>query len=103
MAFSLHYYDVVKTDLKEAKDWYRKQKPGLEKKFSVEVKNCLHRLQKNPLNYEVKYKNVRTAFTAIFPFAIHFFIDEPKQEIIIIAIIHQKRDPNLSYNRDLYE
>jgi plasmid stabilization system protein ParE len=103
MAFSLHYYDVVKTDLKEAKDWYRKQKPGLEKKFAVEVKNCLHRLQKNPLNYEVKYKNVRTAFTAIFPFAIHFFIDETKQEIIIIAIIHQKRDPNLSYSRDLYE
>jgi plasmid stabilization system protein ParE len=99
MAFSLCYYAVVKTDLIEVKHWYKKQKEGLEKQFAFEVKNCIYRLQENPFNYEVKYRNVRTAFTAIFPYAIHFYIDEPGQQIVIIAIIHQSRNPALSHGR----
>lgn len=101
MALSLHYLDVVKSDIHEAKDWYKKQKPGLQKEFALEVKKCIHRLQKNPLHYEVKYRNVRTAFTEVFPYAVHFYIDEPAHRIVIIAIIHQSRDPLLSYGRSL--
>ena len=100
MALSLHYYDVVKTDLIEAKDWYKNQKPGLEKNLANEVKNCIHRIQKDPLIYEIKYRNVRTAFTAIFPYAMHFYLDEIKRQIVIIAIIHQSRNPALSYGRN---
>src|SRR5947209_4804795 len=103
MALSLHYFDVVKSDIKETKDWYKKQKPGLEKDFAREIKNCIQRIQQNPLKYEVKYKNVRTAFTAIFPYAIHFYINEPKQQIVIIAIIHQSRNPALPYSRTGHE
>jgi plasmid stabilization system protein ParE len=99
MAFSLHYYDAVKTDLTEAKDWYKKQNPGLEKRFALEVKSCIYRLQKNPLNYEIKYRNVRTAFTAIFPYAVHFYVNAPKKQIVIIAIVHQSRNPALPDNR----
>ncbi|MFI5139463.1 MAG: type II toxin-antitoxin system RelE/ParE family toxin [Sphingobacteriales bacterium] len=99
MALSLHYYDAVKIDLIEAKSWYKNQKAGLEKDFAREVKACLQRLQKNPLHYEIKYRHVRTAFTAIFPYAIHFYIDDTKQQIVIIAIIHQSRNPALPYNR----
>lgn len=49
MALSLYYYNVVKTDIIEAKEWYKNQQASLEKKFAIEVKNCLNRLQKNPL------------------------------------------------------
>ena len=48
---------------------------------------------------KLKYRNVRTAFTAIFPYAVHFYIDDEKRQIVILAIIHQSRDPALSYNR----
>jgi plasmid stabilization system protein ParE len=68
-------------------------KTGLEKNFASEVKRCILRLQKNPIAYEVKYRNVRTAFTEIFPYAVHFYID--KKRIVIIAIIHQSRNPTL--------
>jgi len=103
MRLSAHYYDVVKIDLIEAKDWYRNQKPGLEKNFAFEVKSCIQKIQKDPLIYEIKYRNVRTAFTAIFPYAVHFFIDELKQQIVIIAIIHQSRNPSLPLDRSLNE
>jgi hypothetical protein len=46
MALTLHYLDVVKVDIIEAKDWYKKQKPGLEKEFAREIKKCILRLKK---------------------------------------------------------
>ncbi|MDN3582664.1 type II toxin-antitoxin system RelE/ParE family toxin [Mucilaginibacter flavus] len=99
MAYSLHYLDIVKVDLVEAKDWYKNQKPGLEKQFSREVKACIARLQKNPLGYEIKYKNVRTAFTDVFPYAIHFFVNQSINQIVIIAVVHQTRNPLLADKR----
>lgn len=35
MSFTLHYFEVVKLDIIEAKGWYKKQKVGLEKDFAV--------------------------------------------------------------------
>jgi plasmid stabilization system protein ParE len=103
MVFSLYYLDIVKSDINEAKDWYKNQKPGLDKHFAQEVKRSILRLQKNPLGYEIKYRNIRTAFTDVFPYAVHFFIDHPTKQIIIIAIIHQTRNPSLGYKRSLDE
>lgn len=89
MALAVHYFDEVKADIVEAKDWYKSQKPGLERDFAREVKRSILRLQKNPDGYELKYKNVRTAFTDIFPYAIHFYIDNSTDQLVIIAIVHQ--------------
>lgn len=100
MAFSLFYFDAVALDIRDTKEWYKRQKPGLEKYFAKEVANCISRLQKDPFIYEVKYRNVRTALTAIFPYAIHFYVNESSQQIFIIAIVHQNRNPSLAQNRD---
>jgi len=75
----------------------------LDKEFAKEVKKCIQRLQKNPLGYEVKYRNVRTAFTEVFPYAVHFYINQADKQIVIIAIIHPSRNPTLSYSRSVNE
>jgi plasmid stabilization system protein ParE len=95
----IHYFDDVKTDIAEAKDWYKNQKLGLEKDFAREVKKTILRLQKNPVGYEIKYRNVRTAFTDIFPYAVHFYIDDLAKQLVIIAIVHQSRNPEVSHKR----
>jgi plasmid stabilization system protein ParE len=99
MVWKLAYYDEVKQDVKDAKDWYFKRQPGLEKRFALDVKEALDRLKKNPLQYEVKYRNVRTALCRVFPYAIHFYLDEPAGRLVVIAIVHQHRDPEFSRNR----
>jgi len=99
MAWKLAYYDTVKLDVREAKDWYYKQQKGLEKRFADDVKNCISRLQKNPYHYEIKYKKARTALCTVFPYAIHFYIDEAAQQLVIIAIVHQHRDPKVARER----
>jgi hypothetical protein len=99
MAWKLYYYDEVAVDVADAKKWYRKQQKYLDKRFAEDVKISLDRLQKNPLNYEIKYRNVRIAYCDIFPYAVHFYADELIKRIVIIAIVHQHRDPEYPSNR----
>ena len=99
MIWKLVYYDTVKLDVRDAKDWYFRQQKDLEKRFADDVKNCINRLQKNPYYYEVKYKNVRTALCTTFPYAVHFYIDETIKQLVIIGIIHQHRNPKITLER----
>ena len=99
MGYSIHYFDEVKFDIQEAKFWYKDQKAGLEKRFAQEIKKTLVRIQNNPKGYEIKYKDIRSAFTDVFPYAIHFFIDDEHKRIVIIAIVHQYRNPKLQQSR----
>lgn len=99
MKYSIHFFDEVKFDIQEAKEWYKNQKLGLEKRFAREVKKSILRVQKNPKAYELKYKNVRSAFTNVFPYSIHFLIDDALNQIVIVAILHQSRNPNIQRDR----
>jgi plasmid stabilization system protein ParE len=99
MAWKLAYYDEARLDVRNAKKWYHKQQKGLEKRFADDVKLCIKRLQKNPLHYEVRYRHVRIAYCEIFPYAIHFYIDEAAKQLVIIAIVHQHRHPSITKKR----
>ena len=48
MEFSLFYFDDAKLDVREAKNWYKKQKEGLEKRFADAIKEVLYTIQNNP-------------------------------------------------------
>jgi hypothetical protein len=99
MPWKLYYYDEVIQDIREAKKWYREQQKGLDARFAADVKISIGRLKENPLNYEVKYRNVRVVYCDIFPYAIHFYMDKPLKQLVIIAIVHQHRNPEYSKNR----
>lgn len=99
MGWKLAYYDEVLLDVRDARKWYFDQQKGLEKRFAEDVKKCIARLQKNPLNYEVRYKQVRLAYCTVFPYAIHFYIDEPAKQLVVIAIVHQHRHPDFAKSR----
>ncbi|MFD2286105.1 type II toxin-antitoxin system RelE/ParE family toxin [Pedobacter petrophilus] len=100
MNFSVHFLDKVRLDIREAKEWYKNKKPGLEKRFAQEIKKAIARIQKNPEIYELKYKNVRSAYTGVFPYSIYFIINDKLSQVVIIAILHQARNPALQYDRN---
>ena len=48
---------------------------------------------KNPLYFPIKYENnVRTALLRQFPYHIHFFIDEARNRIVILAVVFAGKD-----------
>lgn len=93
MSYSLFYFDEALHDIKEAKTWYHEHQSGIEKILSESIKETLNRIQKNPQLYAVCYKNIRIAHLKTFPFGIHYFINEQEHKIIIMAILHHKRNP----------
>jgi plasmid stabilization system protein ParE len=88
------YFDRVKVDVKDAKDWYRYQRPGLEKEFAKEIKKTILKLAELPVLHAIRYKNIRIAHPRIFPYGIHYYFIENKSEIVIVAIIHNSRNPD---------
>jgi mRNA-degrading endonuclease RelE of RelBE toxin-antitoxin system len=71
----------------------------LEKRFAAAVKATILHLKERPSVHAIRYKNVRIAHTEVFPYAIHFYIDEPNKTIVIIAILHNSRNPDLPFGR----
>jgi len=100
MTWNLYYYAKVEVDLISAKKWYRLQQvAGLDVRFAAEVKKAINKIKKEPFIYEVRYKNVRIAYLNVFPFGVHYYINESETTITIIAILHQHRDPQTYFDR----
>jgi hypothetical protein len=85
MSYSVINHKEVKNDVLQVKDWYKSKQKGLEKRFANEVKNTLNYLIENPLLFQIKYKKVRTAYTEIFPFGIHYHFDKKTKTITFWA------------------
>ncbi|MCL2327487.1 MAG: type II toxin-antitoxin system RelE/ParE family toxin [Bacteroidetes bacterium] len=97
--YKVLYLDKVENDISEAKHWYAEQQQGLEIRFTKAVKETLMRILKMPTAYNVRYKNVRIAHTKTFPYNVHFYIDYEQMQIVIIGIVHNKRNDAIFLNR----
>ncbi len=86
---------LAKEDIREAAKWYNKQQNGLGKQFTAEVRENVHFIRQNPKASNVRYKNIRTTVLNVFPFMIHYTIDEKNKAIIISAVLHTSRDPKI--------
>ena len=97
--YRLFYFDEVKTDVREAKTWYKQQRTGLEKRFAESIKFALSKIKQNPFMYAISYGNIRMARPKVFPYNIFFYVDEITAIVIIVAIIHNKRDRSIVFKR----
>lgn len=80
-------------DISEAAKWYEEQKSGLGQEFMLSLDAIMQSIIRNPLQFPVIYKEFRRALLYRFPFAV-FYIIEGKT-IIILAVLHQFRNPKV--------
>lgn len=95
-------YEIIirpeaESDLTEAFHWYEEQSPGLGLEFLRCVDAAFDIIQRNPLLYQKIYKDIRRSLTHRFPYGVFYIIDENR--IIILAVFHAKRDPELLKER----
>jgi plasmid stabilization system protein ParE len=92
--FELHYFVEVEMDIDDAKLWYYTQNPDtdLEERFASAIKVIIKKVQKNPFIYSPIFENIRIAHPKIFPYGVHFYIEEDIKRITIVAILHNKQD-----------
>ena len=99
MDYHIFYLDEVEIDIIEARTWYKASDTKLENRFIDAIENTILKIQAWPKAYSIRYKNVRIAHPPIFPYGIHFYIDDVQNRIVIIAIIHGRRHLDIAKKR----
>lgn len=84
---------LAKEDIKEAAQWYNKQKSGLGKRFTAYVRKKVRYIRENPEHITIRYKTTRTALVDTFPYMIHFTIDQENKTVIVSAVYATKDNP----------
>jgi plasmid stabilization system protein ParE len=86
-------------DLKNARNWYKQHNALLPGKFKQQVQDGIERIKVNPYAFAVRYKNVHIAKLNIFPYAIHYLVNEEAETVIVLAIHHTALSPEKWQNR----
>lgn len=91
---------AAEQDISDSAQWYNEQQKGLGKRFTTQLRNIIRRAQGNPRAFPVRYHNTRTALMDDFPFMIHYQVDEDSRQIIIAAVLHTSRNPDIWNKRN---
>jgi plasmid stabilization system protein ParE len=84
---------LAKQDIQEVALWYNSKQKGLGKRFTLELRRKVKFISQNPQAVAVRYADVRTAVLDVFPFMIHFTIEEDKKRVVISAVFHTSLNP----------
>jgi plasmid stabilization system protein ParE len=84
---------LAQKDIREAAKWYNEKSAGLGKKFTTEVREKVRFIECNPYATSIRYSNIRTTVLSIFPYMIHYSVDETNKIIVISAVFHTSHDP----------
>lgn len=85
-------------DLKETFSWYEAKRAGLGYDFLLQVDAGLNFIRRNPETHPIEYKGTRKHLIKRFPYKIIYLLLE-KEKIIILAVVHGKRKPDLIKKR----
>ena len=80
-------------DAQHAIQWYDERDHELGDDFLQKVNECITSVEKNPEKYPIVHRKIRRALIKRFPYEILFEIEN--DEIIIYAIYHCARDPEV--------
>ena len=87
----------AENDLKEAFLWYEGKRQGLGYDFLLQVDASLKLVERNPEVCPSGYKGTRKFLIKRFPYKMIYLIE--RERIIVLAIMHSKRSPNLIRRR----
>ena len=93
MSYNLIIRSEAEVELGEAFAWYENRVSGLGSEFLLCIDAVLNAVSRNPLLYPQVHRNIRRALTRRFPYEVFFIVDG--QCVVILAVFHAKRDPNI--------
>ena len=80
-------------DIINTKQYYEAQSTGLGMKFGFEVNDVIERICGLPLVFTVRYKDIRAAKIASFPYMVFYKIRHEDKAVEILRIFNTHRHP----------
>lgn len=96
MKYSVIVRPEAEIDLKEIFSWYEDNRIGLGYDFLLQVDAGINFIQRNPEIHPIEYKGTRKHLIKRFPYKIIYLV---KEEVIILAVLHGKRNFELLKSR----
>ena len=87
----------AENDLKEAFSWYEDNRTGLGYDFLLQVDAGINFINRNPEIHPIEYRGARKHLIKRFPYKIIYLVEE--ERIIVLAVLHSKRSPDLMKKR----
>lgn len=87
--YVIHLSEQAQINIHKSAEYYQAISESLKTRFINELIECIDLLKENPLHHQIRYRNIRIAFTPTFPYGIHFIIEN--ENIYILDILHTKQ------------
>ena len=87
----------AENDVKEAFSWYEDKRQGLGYDFLLQVDAGLRFIERNPKIFPSEHKGTRKYLIKRFPYKIVYLIEE--ERIVVLAVIHGRRNPKSTKER----
>jgi len=84
-------------DIREARQWYERQRKGLGETFAQSIEDVLQSVLRRPLSYPETAPSFRRALVPRYPYRFLFSVDQ--DSVVIVLLIHTARDPAVALNR----
>lgn len=89
--------DEAEDDLREARQWYRRQQPELASRFVAAVTAGLHLIEAYPEAQPFIHGPLRRLLWHRCPYALFYFVDT--DVIVVTGCFHTARDPSVWQER----
>ena len=93
MSYQLDFLLEANQDIDDAIEWYNKKKDGLGERLYELIKDKFNKLKDNPYLWSIRYDEVHCALVDVFPYLIHYIIEEDQQRILVLGVLHTSKDP----------
>ena len=93
-SFSVRLRTRALRDVRQIRNWYRKIDPTVEERFVLSLNEGLDKIEQRPFSYQIIHRNTRRVILVKFPYSIFYVIQDSR--VIVIAIIHHKKNPELA-------
>ena len=80
----------AESDLREARNWYENQRPGLGDKFLADIGITIQLLARDPECRPEYYRGFRRLLTRRFPYKLFYRLEGNR--VIVFRILHARRD-----------
>ncbi len=87
----------AKQDIREARRWYSNISHELGEDFLTSVDQAIAMAQEYPLAFRVTHRTFRRVLLRRFPYALFYHLGDDR--IVIVAVLHQARDPRVLRRR----
>jgi len=86
---------LAKKDIREIYNWYNQRQEGLGNRFLIQLRKKILTIRQFPKAARIRYDNMHVALLDVFPYMIHYAVNEEQEEIVIASILSMSRNPEI--------